>query len=147
MGYFDFLIDPNQSPIPGQSYLYNLNMVWRPGCLESLDVPKGKLIATNVRQLKNYSFVFNLQGMDGEFRCNYGWAFVEITKENLAQFERCRLASEALRVAQKIADAEYEKLKTLKVLRKSDPSPVSARVCDAGEADVLHEDPSPRPVV
>ena len=114
MGYFDFLIDKsNQAPKPNQKYLYNLDMVWRPGELEYISVPQAKLIATNVQRKDNGSFIFNLEGMEGEYRTNYGWALVEMTDENMKQFEVYRKASRVADGAERLANAERAKVKTL----------------------------------
>lgn len=83
----DFLIDKdNVIPKVGVEYIYRLDMVWKPNTLEGFPINKDTIV-TNVVQLSNRSYEFNIKGNTEKLRTNYGWALAENTPENLAAIE------------------------------------------------------------
>lgn len=97
MGFLDSLITKTESVPNNGEYIYNLDMVWKPGCLKNIPVSPG-IIVINVKKLENNSFTFNIKADDTNtlYCTNYGWSFIENTPDNIL------LYNELLRIDKEI---------------------------------------------
>lgn len=91
MGYFDFLIDDGNEPKPDMEYYYRFHLVWKKNELKSIAVEPG-IIVNNVVSGKNsrgehVGYDFTIKGTTEILHCNYGWAFVENTPENMEKLK------------------------------------------------------------
>ena len=87
MAMFDFLINKNNlNPNPDIEYIYLLDMVWKPGKLESKYIKQGTIVI-DVIKLKNNSFHFTNKETNERLCTNYGWALAENTYENNKRIE------------------------------------------------------------
>jgi hypothetical protein len=87
MGMLDFLIDKdNRTPKIGLEYIYRHDMVWKPNDLTGYPIKVGTIV-TNVIQISNRGYEFNIKGDTETLRTNYAWALAENTPDNLARIE------------------------------------------------------------
>jgi hypothetical protein len=96
MGFLDSLITKTESVPNNGEYIYNLDMVWKPGYSEHIPVSPG-IIVINVKKLENNSFTFNIKADDTNtlYRTNYGWAFIENAPDNILLYnEQLRIDKE-----------------------------------------------------
>jgi len=99
MGYFDFLIDECETPVENMRYVYLFDECWKEGELGSYPIKYGSLVK-DLTKNDNGSISFTLEKTGERFKCNYGWAFAELTADNLVNIiEFYRL------------DEEYNKIK------------------------------------
>lgn len=77
----DYLITKGEEPLD-MEYLYAHNLYWIDGDMESHPIEKYTII-TNVKQQIKGGYTFTIKDTNVDARCNYAWAFVEHTKENL----------------------------------------------------------------
>lgn len=78
----NIISEENLEPKPNTEYIYNLDMIWLKGKLESLSIEKG-IIVENVEQLDAGNYSFNIKGEIEIYSCSYGWAFIENTERNI----------------------------------------------------------------
>jgi hypothetical protein len=83
----NIISEDNLEPKPNTEYIYNLDMIWLKGKLESLTVQKG-IIVENVEQLDAGNYSFNIKGKPEVYICSYGWAFIENTERNIDLLEQ-----------------------------------------------------------
>lgn len=78
----NIISEKNLEPKSNTEYIYDLDTVWEIGKLESIKIEEGKIVE-NVVQEEAGGYSFNIKGEEKKYRCNYGWAFIENTKENI----------------------------------------------------------------
>jgi hypothetical protein len=88
MALLDHLIDKGKTPSDAE-YLYSHDTVWEEGVLRGIPVDKDFLV-TDVIQKDTGGYLFTIPGRLGRFRCNYAWAFVVSTPENLERLAAYR---------------------------------------------------------
>lgn len=115
MGYFDFLIDKesNGEPNSSLSYIYMLEMIWRPNKLGDIPIKKYSVFF-NVKRLKNGSYEF--EDKEGNlFRCNYSWALAENTPKNWRKIKKYEKKLRKFKKFEKRIDQYRNNIITLKI--------------------------------
>lgn len=113
MGYFDFLIDKkNLEPKPELTYVYLMDMVWRPNELGHHPIAVGTVV-TDVIQKENKSYEFKIPGTEGTWRTNYAWALAENTVENIERIKIYHQEQAKLEEMQKRVDGIRNEIVTL----------------------------------
>ena len=114
MAYFDFLIDKeNKNPKSDMEYIYRLDMVWKPNELGGFPILPNSIVK-NVVKLPNNSYEFIVKDTGEKYRCNYGWAFAENTKENIEKIEAYEIEKTKLDLLKLEVDELNDKITKLK---------------------------------
>ena len=115
MSNLDFLIDKdnNKSPKDGMEYIYDLDMVWKDGEYDSISVESG-FIVNNVSKKENGGYSFNIKGKEGVYHCNYGWAFLENTPDNIVLISEYKYKNHEFQKIKKERNLYYNRIKKLK---------------------------------
>jgi hypothetical protein len=106
----------NQEPNPDMEYIYNHDLVFPVDSYksESINNIKGRKIAVNVvfNETRGYNFNF-IDDQQTKYSCNYGWAFVPNTLQNITRLQEISKLRQEIRSKEKIIKNIFKELKHL----------------------------------
>jgi hypothetical protein len=75
--------EKNLDPDPDMEYIYDHDTIWKRDGRFGEPADKGLILVENVKRcVDTGGYLFNIKGSSENYRCYYGWAFVENTKRN-----------------------------------------------------------------
>ena len=103
----------NKDPEEGIEYFYDLNMRWNAIDLESIPTEVGIIVNNVKKRDSGYSYQFTIKGQSEIYYCNYAWAFVKNTEENIKKYKELQDMIEVITKLEKLKIAKSIEVETL----------------------------------
>jgi hypothetical protein len=101
----------NKEPKPGMEYLYGLDEIYRDW--KPVKIKKYSVVTNLKKQEDERGYYFTLKETGEERYCNYGWAFIENTPENVKNLEAYNNQMKNINELQLKANELHKKVITL----------------------------------